>query len=397
MRLAAGHARGGGCGKGGHTDQVAGDRARVRASRRQAAHDRLLTGLPTSFIFHNVYDAEHLPPRGRPALHRGLHLPVLSQGAGRGRHVRDQVPPAHRRRHCARPGPDHSVQALQLGCPPAIVLVRRGVLRRLQPRRHLGRFHPYPRTRRLPPLRPPSPAPARCRAGGGRLSLLPTPPYGPRAGAWAAACGPQGARIRHRRRSGDGPCCTGGPDPIPAHRAHVRTAGRASACGGHTHRRVSVVRQEGIVAPSRGANARRTSGQSDPLGCRGQDGPARAVLAGREPPIPVCLPPTSNPRTRCGPHSSTSPPCCRRWSRCPSTAASRSSRCSMPAGALPNPRSTCCHAPSAAPVFSLVAGQGAAPLPVLCVATHAGEVSLEVARPLGLPSFQPVCFNSTQV
>lgn len=25
-----------------------------------------LTGLPTSFIFHNVYDAEHLPPRGRP-------------------------------------------------------------------------------------------------------------------------------------------------------------------------------------------------------------------------------------------------------------------------------------------------------------------------------------------
>ncbi|MDO8277763.1 MAG: FlhC family transcriptional regulator, partial [Burkholderiaceae bacterium] len=25
-----------------------------------------LTGLPTSFIFHNIYDAEHLPPRGRP-------------------------------------------------------------------------------------------------------------------------------------------------------------------------------------------------------------------------------------------------------------------------------------------------------------------------------------------
>jgi Flagellar transcriptional activator (FlhC) len=25
-----------------------------------------LTGLPTSFIFHNVFDAEHLPPRGRP-------------------------------------------------------------------------------------------------------------------------------------------------------------------------------------------------------------------------------------------------------------------------------------------------------------------------------------------
>jgi hypothetical protein len=25
-----------------------------------------LTGLPTSFIFHNIYDAQHLPPRGRP-------------------------------------------------------------------------------------------------------------------------------------------------------------------------------------------------------------------------------------------------------------------------------------------------------------------------------------------
>jgi hypothetical protein len=25
-----------------------------------------LTGLPTSFIFHNIYDADHLPPRGRP-------------------------------------------------------------------------------------------------------------------------------------------------------------------------------------------------------------------------------------------------------------------------------------------------------------------------------------------
>ena len=36
---------------------------------------------------------------------------------------------------------------------------------------------------RLPPMRLPSPAPARCRAGGGRLSLLPTPPYGPRASA----------------------------------------------------------------------------------------------------------------------------------------------------------------------------------------------------------------------
>jgi hypothetical protein len=42
-----------------------------------------LTGLPTSFIFHNVYDAEHLPPRGRPPytedfIYRALRVPTSS-------------------------------------------------------------------------------------------------------------------------------------------------------------------------------------------------------------------------------------------------------------------------------------------------------------------------------
>ena len=43
--------------------ETARECVRLGARQRTIA---LLTGLPTSFIFHNIYDAEHLPPRGRP-------------------------------------------------------------------------------------------------------------------------------------------------------------------------------------------------------------------------------------------------------------------------------------------------------------------------------------------